>query len=315
MSFNLALDLKLGLRETVASESGTTPLLDVYGADSWAAFSVRKLRTAYTGSCLRVRRSSDNAEQDIGFTGDGLLDVSTMETFVGANDGFITTWYDHTENGRDAVQTITTEQPQIVSNGTTYTDLNGLPRIYKPGVDVIVSPFPRLIIPSAPAQFADISIFATFEGNPASTSFVLYSTNNAYLGFGQDGSALTATSINISNRDYYVNGTSIGTDPTRDVLHTNYHSGSTVLATEYGNLDLAYTTTYPMGYLVNTAFCGDEYLQEYVIYDASKTSDQGNIESNINSYYQIYPEPTILGDDSGQLLEDNTGENLLDGPN
>jgi hypothetical protein len=31
------------------------------------AYSVRRLLTTYTGPCMRVRRSSDDAEQDIGF--------------------------------------------------------------------------------------------------------------------------------------------------------------------------------------------------------------------------------------------------------
>jgi len=39
-------------------------LLDLY-PNAAAAYSVRKLRSAYTGSAIRVRRSSDNTEQDI----------------------------------------------------------------------------------------------------------------------------------------------------------------------------------------------------------------------------------------------------------
>lgn len=33
-----------------------------------AAFSLRRLRTAYTGALVRVWRSKDNAEMDIGYT-------------------------------------------------------------------------------------------------------------------------------------------------------------------------------------------------------------------------------------------------------
>ena len=43
-------------------------LLDQYGANITAAYSLRKLRTAYTGSAIRIRRFSDNSEQDIGLT-------------------------------------------------------------------------------------------------------------------------------------------------------------------------------------------------------------------------------------------------------
>ncbi len=44
-------------------------LLDDYPSAA-AAYSVRKLRSAYTGSAIRVRRASDNAEQNIGFQAD-----------------------------------------------------------------------------------------------------------------------------------------------------------------------------------------------------------------------------------------------------
>ena len=59
-------------------------LLDTY-PNAAVAYSLRKLRGAYTGSAIRVRRSSDNAEQDFGFDNSGDLDVSTLETFVGYN--------------------------------------------------------------------------------------------------------------------------------------------------------------------------------------------------------------------------------------
>lgn len=59
-------------------------LLDIYPMAS-VAYSLRKLRTAYTGSAIRVRRSSDNTEQDFGFDNSGDLDVNSIENFVGWN--------------------------------------------------------------------------------------------------------------------------------------------------------------------------------------------------------------------------------------
>lgn len=58
-------------------------LLDLFPNAS-VAYSLRKLRTAYTGSAIRVRRNIDNAEQDIGFSGNN-LDTNSMINFVGAN--------------------------------------------------------------------------------------------------------------------------------------------------------------------------------------------------------------------------------------
>jgi SPP1 family predicted phage head-tail adaptor len=89
-------------------------LLDLYPNAS-AAYSLRKLRTAYSGSAVRVRRSSDNTEQDIGFVS-GQLDTTSLLAFCGAGNGFVTTWYDQSGNARDARQTTQATQPQIVSH-------------------------------------------------------------------------------------------------------------------------------------------------------------------------------------------------------
>ena len=99
-------------------------LLDTY-PNAAAAYSVRLLRTAYTGSAIRVRRSSDNAEQDIGFVS-GSLDTSSLTSFCGAGNGFVTTWYDQSGNGNNATQTTAANQPQIVSSGNVLTT-NGKP--------------------------------------------------------------------------------------------------------------------------------------------------------------------------------------------
>jgi hypothetical protein len=94
----------------------TDLLLDLY-PNAAAAYSLRKLRTAYTGDAIRVRRSSDNTEQDIGFTALGVLDESALTTFCGAGNGFVTTWYDQSGSANDATQSTAANQPQIVSSG------------------------------------------------------------------------------------------------------------------------------------------------------------------------------------------------------
>jgi hypothetical protein len=61
---------------------GQPLLLDTYSGAA-VAYSVRKLRTAYSGAAIRVRRSSDNAEQDIYFDSTGNLDTASLQNFVG----------------------------------------------------------------------------------------------------------------------------------------------------------------------------------------------------------------------------------------
>lgn len=57
-------------------------LLDSYSG-AGVAFSLRKLKSDYAGSAIRVRRSSDNTEQDIGFVGNQ-LDTASLHSFVGS---------------------------------------------------------------------------------------------------------------------------------------------------------------------------------------------------------------------------------------
>lgn len=81
-----------------------------------AAYSLRQLRTAYAGSAVRVRRSSDSTEQDIGFDGSGEFDSSAFSAFVGGGTGYVKKWYDQSGNGRDATQTTAGNQPTIALN-------------------------------------------------------------------------------------------------------------------------------------------------------------------------------------------------------
>lgn len=92
-------------------------LLDLY-PNAAAAYSLRKLRSAYTGSAIRVRRSSDNTEQDIGFTISGDLDTSSLTSFCGSGNGFVTTWYDQSGNNLNFYNSTAIYQPQVYSNGT-----------------------------------------------------------------------------------------------------------------------------------------------------------------------------------------------------
>lgn len=101
-------------------------LLDESGlSGATGAYSLRKLRAAYAGSAIRVRRSSDNTEQDIGFSSNE-LDTSALTTFVGANNGFVVTWYDQAGT-INLTQATAANQPQIVSSGSVVTGSNSKP--------------------------------------------------------------------------------------------------------------------------------------------------------------------------------------------
>lgn len=85
---------------------------------------IRKLRRAYFGNAFRVRRASDNAELDIGFSGQ-FVDYASLLTFCSGTDGFITVIYDQID-GYSLVQTTAANQPAIVKSGALVTSPSGI---------------------------------------------------------------------------------------------------------------------------------------------------------------------------------------------
>lgn len=85
------------------------------------AYSFRKLRSAYAGNAVRIRRASDNLEADIGFLGfvPGLgspVDVAAANAHCAATTCFGAKWYDQSGNGRDLLQATAANQPQLIFN-------------------------------------------------------------------------------------------------------------------------------------------------------------------------------------------------------
>lgn len=105
----------------VISQGYAQNSLDILGLDSATpaavAYSLRKLSSSYVGDAIQVRRSSDNATQEIGFDSNGDLDAASLLAFVGANDGFVTRWYDQSGNNRDMIKIDPNYQPRIVFSG------------------------------------------------------------------------------------------------------------------------------------------------------------------------------------------------------
>lgn len=116
-------------------------------AGAAAAYAVRlPANSTYYGPLIRVRRSNDNAEQDIypvatpDTNGNRFIDTTALLAFTGANNGFVTTDYDVSGNGRHATQTATPKQTRIVNAGVVDT-FNGRPAITAGGITGLSTPF------------------------------------------------------------------------------------------------------------------------------------------------------------------------------
>ena len=157
-------------------------------APAAAAFSLRRVRSAYTGPAIRVRRSSDNAEADIGFTSAGNLNIAALLAHCGIGSGFDAFWYDQSGNGRHLTQATAGAQPRIVNAGVIDT-LGGVPTLVFDAVDdfmtaaswgTISQPFSHNAVISTGASYPGFpGVVGTETGTPSTTTFI--ETNFAAL--------------------------------------------------------------------------------------------------------------------------------------
>jgi len=82
------------------------------------AFGMRVLESNYNGPLVRLRRDSDNAEQDFGWGDNDIVDVNAINAWRAGSNIYIHTWYDQSGVGRDAIQTDTSRQPRFYPDVT-----------------------------------------------------------------------------------------------------------------------------------------------------------------------------------------------------
>jgi len=278
---NLLGQVRVGIRGSVSQNQTQSLLLDTYSG-AVVAYSLRKINSTYTGSAIRVRRSSDNTEQNIGFNADGTLNTLSLLAFVGSGNGFVTTWYDQSANSRNAYQTTAAYQPFIVNAGSIVTN-GGKPAIRNTSNGGFF--IDNVSIGATNSMYALIDFgasareyFGTF-GN----SWAFYQPNGEYKASGSAaGSTNAAFSLNrfigslqrySGKMQYYSNSNPHGSEITL--------SGSPTAPFILGNL---------IGEGYGYGFIGDQ--QEAIVYDKDMRNSRASIESNINSYYGIYATDT-----------------------
>ena len=267
---------------------GTTLLLDTYTGAS-VAYSVRKLRTAYAGYCMKVRRTSDNTEQDIGFTANGDLDTSAIKTFCSTSSGYVRTWYDQSGN---AINATTTENSQRICNaGVICRASNGIPAVqYISGEPLAFVTTANLIVGSS--QHYSIGVFADdLEGQ----FFDVVDISNNIV-----ASAYCSSGGSFGSFNNYAVGDNIDnsiSDPGVTIFEINYANSSTVESYVNNARNSIYnlTGTYSPGTDVVASYVGTAYginhsypcanLQEIIIYPSNQSSNRSSIYTNVNTYF------------------------------
>ena len=283
-------------------------LLDSY-PNAAAAYSLRKLRAAYTGNAIRVRRT-DSTESDIGFTALGNLDTTALLAFTGTgvlDNGFITTWYDQSGNAKNLTQTTAVNQPQIVNAGTILTS-NGETIIDFNGSNSYMDGAWSSFFTSTTDNFSIFNVLKYDVSNVVQIPFGV--TNGAATAAGSIDTVLHSYAITDSYF-YRINGaitnysTSIATEfgTTNDNLLVFQKNGAinnaynnnvlkasqTLSATLLGSVPTDTSFFLRLGtnrgYL-NNWFNGN--MKEMIIYPSSQSSNLSGINTNINTYYAIY---------------------------
>ena len=250
---------------------GFTGLLNDYSGAA-AAYSLRLLDNTYSGNAVRVRRASDNTEQNIGFANNE-LDTTSLETFCSGTDGFVTTWYDQSGNAANAAQATASLQPKIVASGSTILD-NG----------------------KAAASFAGDSLISVGVSNYSqpNTYFIIAnsSVNNSDYSDSISGSNRNLNDYSDANHRMFAGSSfrsSFAYSGLRFLRYSLYNGSSSEISINGASVQIGNPNNQGM----NSSFeIGDSTsymnLQEFILYNSNESTNRTGIETNINDHYSIY---------------------------
>jgi len=261
----------------------------------YGAYSLRKLRAAYSGAAVRVRRGDNNAEANIGFTGSNEFDVAALSAFcTGAFAAYVTTWYDQSVAGFNYTQTSASQQPSIWT-GSDVERLGSIPCVYfdKDNDNYLLSPSGWLYDVDT-FSYYHVGAVQNFAG---SNSGVLgpYNTNSTGFELLQHNVISIPTLLRLNGSNY--------TNSSTDDLFSNYSKGITEIylnntATAYNNNtsvtlsngfwyndQLNYNGLYRMsgygGGATTSRMC------EWVFFDTDLSSQRTTVYGNMNAYYSV----------------------------
>ena len=248
------------------------------------------LNDDFTGDAITVRRASDNATQNIGFDDDGVLDITSLESFCAGTDGFVTTWFDQSGNGNNAIQTTASLQPKIVSAGSVILE-NSKPTIDFDGVDDYFDLTNNFSSVETISQFVTITpsadnvdeAFTSIQDNGTTNGIGLgqgnYGTDNQF-GLRSIQTVSSTISILMSVQQYLLTAL---TTTTTAVLYANNTQGLLPGGTRLNANGTSQIAAHGAG---GFTFSGN--MQEVIVYESDQSSNRTAIEDNINDYYNIY---------------------------
>jgi len=277
------LGIGLGLPKTVNITNN--PILNRIGG-SVVAYSLRKISASAT-KAIRVRRDNDHEEQDIGFVGRDLDTVSLL-SFVGSNNGFVTTWYDQSGNGNDATQSTADNQPRIVNAGVVEVDDYGRPTIAG------VSANSTQLVTGAVFSYTQLHAFVVGKFSADQTAFFQFGSTNT------NGNLFTFSSNTVSAR------TSLSPETVASISVATCKTTSNIYSVSYetdlrqiyangvkgtdgtGSSTLNVTNSALTLLSRNGSYCNEGFNSEFIFFTSILTDTQRQkLEQNQSKYYGI----------------------------
>lgn len=283
--------------DTVLTSPSNRILL--YSPDTTAPFyagysMARRINASYSGSLVKVRRTSDDSLMDVGFDGSGNLDTTSLETWLSGSDGYVHTIYDQGDYALNFTQSEGSRQPKIATSGSVITD----PSNAKPACYNNVQYDVNLLCPVMQVM------------QPATYFMVCHPTSNVTYAHFLDG-------YNVSNRHILGNsGGTIYIFAGNNLTDGAWTNDDTLL---YGLMNGGSSAVGKNGAVATTGNAGSDslgaalllsgrkvsgvvlgtpedhwvsvqgYFQELIIYsNDNQSANRSTIESGINSYYSIY---------------------------
>lgn len=262
-------------------------------------YSLRKVVPTATRS-IRIRRSSDNTETDIGFV-DNNLDTTAISSFCGASTGTIQVFYDQSSNGINA--TFSTAGGAV--RGTIYSGGSVLTTNGKPSASMGL----RSTYEFSALNYVDSCFFVA--KNNTRTSNV---NNLLYGNVGSLEWSFLVAQIFVSpsggiSSYYYNSGTYMNTIPsysstqrlasfvwsaTASLFVINDNGSADSFGTPAGGTPVKYTDKYYVNRLSGNLFTDQGIngtFQEVLVGATGSNinlSNKNTIIKNMNSYWRVY---------------------------
>ena len=270
MPLQIATSINISTWGVNGGGGGYQYLLDnIAPTTSRGAFSLRELSSSYSGACIRVRRSSDNTEQDIGFDSYHKVDTIALLTFC----------------GRNRTQTIQNRQPRIVLNGVVETFKNKPAINFFQSTSCLQHDVTTILVPNT----TNVSASFVYSNQQVGNSVLFWAGSSQYAYASTSGSSSSAYA-QMSIGGNYINNV-VTTINTRGQSYNAVYSATNYISHQFYNLNIQASWQNRInwgGYgLLSGDFIFLGYYAEEIYYNGDAQSVFSEVYLNEKNYYTI----------------------------